>query len=75
VLRKINRHCLAEDGLLVVATKNEAFIDLLDAARLTDLTILPTVEEAVDAVLLNELENDFRNEDDTPFGTAEGGDY
>ena len=66
-LRKINRNCLAEDGLLVVATKNEPFIALLDAAKLTDLTIFPTVEEAIDAVLMNELENDFRNEDDPDY--------
>jgi hypothetical protein len=71
-LRKINRNCSAEDGLLVVVTKDEAFIDLLDAAKLIDLAILPTVEEAVDAVLMNDLENDFRNEDDSEYGTAEG---
>jgi hypothetical protein len=71
-LRKINRNCAAEDGLLVVVTKDEAFIDLLDAAKLIDLAILPTVEEAVDAVLMNDLENDFRNEDDSEYGTAEG---
>ncbi len=71
-LRKINRKCLGEDGLLVVATKNDDLIDQLDAAKLTDLTILPTVEEAIDAVLMNELENDFRNEDDSEIGHSEG---
>ncbi len=75
VLRKINRNCLAEDGLLVVATKNDSLIDQLDAAKLTDLTILPTVEEAVDAVLMNELENDFRNEDDSEYGPSGEGEY
>ena len=67
VLLYLDRNCLAEDGLLVVATKNEPFIALLDAAKLTDLTIFPTVEEAIDAVLMNELENDFRNEDDPDY--------
>ena len=58
-IRKINRQCSNELGLLVLVTKNEALIDFLEAARITDLTLLPTVEEAIDAVFMNELENDF----------------
>ncbi|WP_128545274.1 STAS domain-containing protein [Larkinella soli] len=73
VIRKINRHCISEEGLFVLVTKNEEVIDFLDESKLTDLTILPTVEEAVDAIFMNELENDFRSEDDDAYEGFEGG--
>jgi anti-anti-sigma factor len=74
VIRKINRQCTNEAGLFVLVTKNDEVIDFLDASKIADLTILPTVEEAVDAVFMNELENDFRSEDDDSYefgGSAE----
>ncbi|GAB3544764.1 STAS domain-containing protein [Spirosoma fluminis] len=64
VIRKVNRQCTNEVGLLVLVTKDDALIEDLDKAGISDLTILPTVEEAIDAVFMNELENDFRSEDD-----------
>ncbi|GAB4044862.1 STAS domain-containing protein [Spirosoma litoris] len=67
VFRKISRQCTNEEGLLVTVTKNDDLIELLDKANLTDLTIMPTVEEAVDAVFMNELENDFRSEEDDEY--------
>ena len=66
-IRKINRQCSNELGLLVLVTKNDELIEFLDAATISDLTILPTVEEAVDAVFMNELENDFRSENDDEY--------
>lgn len=66
-LRKINRQCTNEEGLLIVVTKDDDLIEFLDTSHLSDLTILPTVEEAVDAVFMNELENDFRSEDDDEY--------
>jgi anti-anti-sigma factor len=69
-IRKVNRQCTNEEGLLIVVTKNEDLIDEIDASNLGDLTILPTVEEAVDAVFMNELENDFRSESDDEFDTG-----
>ncbi|GAA4446089.1 hypothetical protein GCM10023189_00850 [Nibrella saemangeumensis] len=66
-LRKINRQCTTELGLLVLVTKNEDMIDFLDSANIADLTILPTVEEAIDAVFMHELENDFRNEEEDEY--------
>lgn len=66
-IRKVNRQCTNEVGLLVLVTKNEELISFLDAARISDLTILPTVEEAIDAVFMNELENDFRSEQDDEY--------
>lgn len=71
-LRKINRQCTNEVGLLVVVTKDDDLIDLLDTAG-GDLIILPTVEEAIDAVFMNELENDFRSEDDDEYNATVGG--
>ncbi|CCH54087.1 Sulfate transporter/antisigma-factor antagonist STAS [Fibrisoma limi BUZ 3] len=69
-IRKINRQCVNEVGLLVLVTKRDELIETLDTANISDLTILPTVEEAIDAVFMNELENDFRSEDDDEY---EGG--
>jgi anti-anti-sigma factor len=66
-IRKTNRQCTNEVGLLVLVTKNDDLIEFLDTANISDLTILPTVEEAVDAVFMNELENDFRSEDDDEY--------
>ncbi|GAB4036909.1 STAS domain-containing protein [Spirosoma gilvum] len=66
-IRKISRQCTNEQGLLVVVTKDDDLITFLDKARLSDLTILPTVEEAIDAVFMNELENDFRSEADDEY--------
>jgi len=66
-IRKINRQCTNELGLLVLVTKDDDLIELLDSSRIPDITILPTVEEAIDAVFMNELENDFRNEDDDEY--------
>ncbi|MFD2569461.1 STAS domain-containing protein [Spirosoma soli] len=66
-IRKINRQCTNEVGLLVLVTKNDTLIEFLDKASISDLTILPTVEEAIDAVFMNELENDFRSENDDEY--------
>lgn len=66
-IRKINRQCTNEVGLLVLVTKNDTLIDFLDKSNIGDLTILPTVEEAVDAVFMSELENDFRSEEDDEY--------
>lgn len=72
IIGRINRQCTNEVGLLILVTKDEELIDELDLANISDLTILPTVEEAVDAVFMNELENDFRNEDDNEYDGGSG---
>lgn len=66
-IKKINRQCTNELGLLVLVTKNDDLTDTLEDARIADLTILPTVEEAIDAVFMNELENDFGNGADDEY--------
>ncbi|QJD79363.1 STAS domain-containing protein [Spirosoma rhododendri] len=66
-IRRVNRHCTSEEGLLVLATGDDDLVEHLDKAGGADLTILPTVEEGIDAVFMNELENDFRSEDDDEY--------
>jgi hypothetical protein len=66
-IRKINRQCSNELGLLVLVTKNDDLTDFLYNANIADLTVLPTVEEAIDAVFMNELENDFGNGADDEY--------
>ena len=75
MIRKLNRLCTAELGLLVIATENDEFADTLENANIADLTLLPTVEESIDAVFMNELENDFgmEEDDDDEFDTSEFG--
>ncbi|MFC5407755.1 STAS domain-containing protein [Larkinella bovis] len=67
IIRKINRQCTNESGLFILVTKRDDLIDFLDRSKIPDLTILPTLEEAIDAVFMNELENDFRSEDDDSY--------
>ncbi len=69
-IRKINRQCTNEAGLLILITDNDDLIEFLDKAGGSDLTFLPTVEEAIDAVFMNELENDFRSEDDDEYNAG-----
>ncbi len=73
VIRKANKICLNELGLLIIVTKNQEIIDQLDAAKIDELTVMPTVQEAVDAVYLNELENDFQSDEDDEYDHGEYG--
>lgn len=59
VLRKINRLCSNNLGSFVVVTEDDDFIDQLDAAKIPDLEILYSVEEAIDSVFMHALENEF----------------
>ncbi|CAG5018975.1 hypothetical protein DYBT9275_06114 [Dyadobacter sp. CECT 9275] len=64
VLKKVNRLCANDLGLLVVVTRDDDFIDTLEALKIPDLNILPTKEEAIDAVFMHNLENEFGAGDD-----------
>ena len=78
-VRKGTKICTNEGGLFVVVTKNEPIAERLDAAKIENLTLLNTVQEGVDAIYLNDLENEFQDEDDTEgeseFGDSYGEDY
>lgn len=66
-LRKLNKLCSNSLGMLAVVTKDDDFADLLEDSKIPDLTILPTVEEAVDAIFMNSLENEFGAGDDDDY--------
>ncbi|TAG61976.1 MAG: anti-anti-sigma factor [Runella slithyformis] len=64
VLKKINFLCTKDLGIMVLVSENDDFIDQLIEGKMRDVTILPTIEEAIDAVFMNELENEFGAESD-----------
>lgn len=70
-VRKGTKICTNELGLFAIVTKNESIQDRLDQAKIENLTILNTVQEAVDAIYLNDLENDFEDggEEDEEYGS------
>ncbi len=70
-IRKGTKICTNELGLFAIVTKNESIQDRLDQAKIENLTILNTVQEAVDAIYLNDLENDFEDggEEDEEYGS------
>lgn len=59
ILRKINRLCANGLGIFIVVTGNDDMIDKLENAKIQDLEIFYTVEEAIDAVFMHDLENEF----------------
>jgi hypothetical protein len=63
-IRKATKICTNEMGLFVVVCKSDEIVDRLDSAKIEDLTILNTVQEGVDAIFLNDLEQDFEDESD-----------
>lgn len=64
VLKKVNRLCINDLGLLVIVTRDDDFIDVLEGLKIPDLNIMTTKEEAIDAVFMNNLENEFGAGDD-----------
>jgi anti-anti-sigma regulatory factor len=78
-IRKGTKICTNEGGLFVVVTKEDVIAERLDTAKIENLTLLNTVQEGVDAIYLNDLENEFQDEDDTEgeseFGESYGEDY
>lgn len=63
-IRRGTKICTNELGLFAVVTKNEDIQDRLDLAKIEDFTLLNTIKEAVDAIYLNDLENDFQDSDE-----------
>jgi anti-anti-sigma regulatory factor len=57
VLLVCHRLCLEDGGIFIFVSRDEKVESLLKVAHLQDtLNILPTVEEAIDAVFLSEIE-------------------
>ena len=63
-IRKATKICTNELGLFVVVSKSDMIVERLDQAKIEDLTIMNTVQEGIDAIYLNDLENDFEDESD-----------
>jgi anti-anti-sigma regulatory factor len=80
-IRKATKICTNELGLFVVVSKIDEVVDRLDQAKIENLTIMNTVQEGVDAIYLNDLENDFEDESDANTdelgidGSDSGDDY
>jgi len=59
-----NRLCDNEGGMFILAGLSDHVLKLIKISHLdTVLNLLPTVEEAIDAVFMNELEKNLRAED------------
>lgn len=59
-----NRLCDNSGGALVLAAVGDHVMKLISISQLDSiLNVLPTVEEAVDHIFMNELENDIKSED------------
>lgn len=59
-----NRLCSNDGGILVLTHVNDHAMKLIKISQLdTVLNILPTKEEGIDAVFMNEIENDLSKED------------
>ena len=56
-----NRIFHEQEGLFVIASVNDHVMKLIKISQLdTVLNILPTVEESIDAVFMNEIEGDLK---------------
>lgn len=71
LLRKATKVCRTEHGLFIVCSKDENILDLIDGEKIHEIVLLPTTDEGIDAVFMNDLENDFRDEKDDDFDLGE----
>ncbi|MFN6945630.1 MAG: STAS domain-containing protein, partial [Cytophagaceae bacterium] len=59
-----NRLCDNEEGMFILTNAGEHILKLIKISHLESiLNILPTVEESIDAIFMNELEKNLRAED------------
>ncbi len=71
-IRKGTKICVNENGLLVVVNKKDEIVERLDAANIEGLTLLNTIQEGVDAIYLNDLENDFGADEESDEYSSDG---
>lgn len=58
-----NRLCSGEEGVLILCNLSDHVTKLIKISQLdTVLTILPSVQEAIDNVFMHELERNLKNE-------------
>ena len=64
ILLVMDRLCSEANGIFILVNNNDAVDQFLRLAQLHEtINQLPTVEEAIDAVFLNEIEVDLKLED------------
>ena len=71
LLKKATKVCRTEQGLFIICTKDDDILDLIDGEKIPEIILLPTTDEGIDAVFMNDLENDFRDEKDDDFDLGE----
>ena len=71
LLRKATKVCRTEHGLFIICTKDDDILDLIDGEKIPEIVLLPTTDEGIDAVFMNDLENDFRDQKDDDFDLGE----
>ena len=60
-----NRIYNEDGGIFILSALNDHVLKLIKISQLNNvLNILPTVEEAIDAVFLKEIESDLQSDDD-----------
>lgn len=60
-----NRIYNEDGGIFILASLNDHVLKLIKISQLNNvLNLLPTVEEAIDAVFLKEIESDLQEDDD-----------
>jgi anti-anti-sigma regulatory factor len=80
-IRKGTKICTNEMGLFAVVTPKDEIQDRLDQAKIEEISLFNTVKEAIDAIYLNDLENDFQDSNDEEqefeggFSESESDDY
>ncbi|MCA0363134.1 MAG: hypothetical protein U0V04_04455 [Spirosomataceae bacterium] len=72
---KVQRICSKESGLLVLVTTNDSVLDFISTHAEEFLLFLPTVDEAIDAISMNDMENDYDNDGEDEFGFDGENDY
>lgn len=64
-----NRIFREDDGMFVLCSLSEHAMKLIKISQLDSvMTIMPTPQEAVDTVFLNQIENDLNNESENDNG-------
>lgn len=63
-LKKVSRLCTNALGLLVVVSKDDDFIEILEDAGIQDMEIALSIDDAIDAVYSHSLENEFGSGED-----------
>lgn len=59
-----NRLCGSLEGYLILTGMQEHVTKLIEISQLTDVfNIIPTVEEAIEAIFMNEIEDEIKSEE------------